>query len=181
MACGDPPRCPHCGSYYMQVLDPNYRQPEMHMTYFTPDMIPAYVNIKLIDPAAKMPEKKTTEAAAYDLYSIEDVWLKPGETRLIRTGLIMEIPTGFKGEIYSRSGLACKGIIVANQPGKIDSDYRGEIKIILHNLGQSTFEIKSGDRIAQFEVNPVKNVCFLQNNTVSQTERGEGGFGSTGK
>lgn len=181
-SCGEPPQCPHCGSYYMQIMDPNYKAPEVKMSYYCPpsNLIPIFVNVKKLREDAKLPEKKTIGAAAYDLCSVEDVWLKPGEIRPISTGLSMEIQFGFKGEVYSRSGMACKGIIVANQPGKIDSDYRGEIKVILINLGQTSFEIKKGDRIAQFEINPVVNVCFMANNTLSKTERGEGGFGSTG-
>ena len=83
-----------------------------------------------LDPNARTPYKATTGAAAYDLYSLEDVFIPHGETVVVRTGIALQIPSGWKGEVYSRSGLASQGIFVANSPGKIDSDYRGEIKVI---------------------------------------------------
>jgi dUTP pyrophosphatase len=91
----------------------------------------------------------------------------------------MEIPKGWKGEIYSRSGLASKGIFVGNSPGKIDSDYRGEIKVIIHNTRREIVGIHAGDRIAQFEINPVHDIEW-EEGELDETDRGEGGFGSTG-
>jgi dUTP pyrophosphatase len=140
-----------------------------------------FVNIKLLTPDAKIPTKKTIGAAAYDLYSSEDTSINPNETKAIATGLVMEIPFGFKGEIYSRSGLSLQGITVANQPGKIDSDYRGEVRVILRNSSPLTFNIQQGDRIAQFEVNKVLSIAFKASDTMSITERGEHGLGSTGR
>lgn len=179
-SCGEPPQCPNCGSYYIQIDDPNYRQPTYQMTFWPPLRCPTSVIIKLLNKNAHMPEKKSLNAAAYDLYASEGTIIAPGETKVVSTGLSMEIPIGFKGEIYSRSGLACKGIFVANQPGKIDSDYRGEIKVILFNSSSSTFYVHSGDRIAQFEINEVVPIMFHQQRNLSETERGEGGLGSTG-
>ena len=114
-------------------------------------------------------------------YLTEDVVLKKGMRKLIPTGIFMEIPSGYEVQIRPRSGLAIKnGITVLNSPGTIDSDYRGEICIILVNLGDEDFEIKSGDRIAQIIVAPVTIGNFIQTDFISVTERGSGGFGSTG-
>lgn len=132
-----------------------------------------------LSPNAKIPTKATEGSAAYDLYATEGVYIPHGETMVVSTGLAMEIPEGWKGEVYSRSGLASKGIFVANSPGKIDSDYRGEIKVILHNTRREIVGIHAGDRIAQFEVNPVYSIEW-EESALTDTERGEGGFGSTG-
>lgn len=132
-----------------------------------------------LSPNAKIPTKATEGSAAYDLYATEGVYIPHGETMVVSTGLAMEIPEGWKGEVYSRSGLASKGIFVANSPGKIDSDYRGEIKVILHNTRKELVGIDAGDRIAQFEVNPVYAVEW-EESSLTDTERGEDGFGSTG-
>jgi dUTP pyrophosphatase len=115
-----------------------------------------------INNSAIVPSKGSKDAAAYDLYSIDNTWICINEVRKIRTGIIMEIPEGFKGEIYSRSGLASKGIIVANQPGKIDSDYRGEIMVLLSCISKenSPYVIRKGDRIAQFEIQKVEDIIF---------------------
>ena len=128
---------------------------------------------------AQIPTKATEGSAAYDLYATENVYIPHGETAVVSTGLSMEIPEGWKGEIYSRSGLASKGIFVANSPGKIDSDYRGEIKVILHNTRREIVGIHSGERIAQFEINPVHPIDW-EEGELTDTERGEGGLGSTG-
>ena len=130
---------------------------------------------------AQLPSKSTEGAAAYDLYATEDAFIPVGEIVPVGTGISMEIPKGWKGEIYSRSGLSYKGVIVANSPGKIDSDYRGEIKVLLHNARQREIVgIKAGDRIAQFEINPVHDIEFEEAPQLTESERGEGGFGSTG-
>ena len=147
------------------------------------------VKFKKLIPAAKIPTKATPGSAAYDLYAIESVSITPGVTVSVRTGLSIEIPEGWKGEIYSRSGLAYVGVVVSNSPGKIDSDYRGEIKVLLYNNGScnscrakpAATLIKSGDRIAQFEINPVHDIEFEEIEELSKSERGSGGFGSTGK
>ena len=128
------------------------------------------------------PTKGTPQSAAYDLSSIETVWIPPGQTVAVATGLSMEIPEGWKGEIYSRSGMSSQGTVVANSPGKIDSDYRGEIMVLLHNQRlQDVACIEPGDRIAQFEINPVHPLQFEIVEELSSTQRGDAGFGSTGK
>tara|TARA_R100000951_G_scaffold31124_1_gene26715 strand:- start:7044 stop:7475 length:432 start_codon:yes stop_codon:yes gene_type:complete len=133
-------------------------------------------------PDAELPTKGTPNAAAYDLVAIEDVFIPVGETVMVRTGLAMQIPDGWKGEIYSRSGLTSKGVVVANSPGKIDSDYRGEIKVLLRNNRVTDLVgIKKGDRIAQFEINPVHHIYFEESENLDFSTRGDQGFGSTGK
>ena len=137
------------------------------------------VGYKKLTEKAQLPSKATDGAAAYDLYAVENVYIPHGETAVVNTGIAMEIPEGWKGEIYSRSGLASKGIFVANSPGKIDSDYRGEIKVILHNTRREIVGIHAGDRIAQFEVNPIHTIEW-EESVLTDTDRGEGGLGSTG-
>jgi dUTP pyrophosphatase len=140
------------------------------------------LKVKRLSPKAKIPAYQTEEAAGFDLHSIEDVILKPNERRLISTGLAFEIERGYEIQIRPRSGLAFKhGITVLNSPGTIDSDYRGEIKVLLINLGEEDFEIKEGDRIAQAVIAPVIQASFEEVDTLSETKRGSGGFGSTGK
>ena len=139
------------------------------------------VKIKLLTRSALAPVKKSNDAAAYDLFSNETLGLPPNMVTGVDTGISLEIPKGWKGEVYSRSGLALKGLVVANQPGKIDSDYRGPIKILLHNWTSSYISLTRGDRIAQLEINPVYDVDFVEVDDLSKTERGEGGLGSTGK
>ena len=140
------------------------------------------LKIKKLNPEAIIPAYQTKEAAGFDLHSIEDVVLKPGERKLIGTGLAFEIEYGYEVQIRPRSGLAFKhGITVLNSPGTIDSDYRGEIKILLINHSNEKFEIKKGDRIAQAVVAPVIQAEIVEVEELSLTERGEGGFGSTGK
>ena len=139
------------------------------------------VKIKLLTQSASVPVRKSNDAAAYDLFSDETLGLPPNMVTAVKTGVSLEIPRGWKGEIYSRSGLALKGLVVANQPGKIDSDYRGPIKILLLNWTSSYIVVARGDRIAQLEINPVYDVDFVEADELSETDRGEGGLGSTGK
>lgn len=142
------------------------------------------VDIKLIaNKGAVVPCYKTAGAAGADVCALLDdkVVLKPGERTILPTGLFFEIPQGYEIQVRPRSGLAAKnGVTVLNTPGTIDSDYRGELKVILINLGDSDFEISSGDRIAQIVVAPVTLGNFIQVESISETERGTGGFGSTG-
>jgi dUTP pyrophosphatase len=106
--------------------------------------------------------------------------LKPGERALVPTGLILELPPGYEGQVRPRSGLAFKhGVTVLNSPGTIDSDYRGEVKVLLVNLGTDPFEIVRGERIAQLVVAPVSQATLVGARALSSTERGAGGFGST--
>jgi dUTP pyrophosphatase len=142
------------------------------------------VNIKVVaSKGAVIPEYKTAGAAGADLCALLDspVTIPAGHTAIIPTGLFFEIPQGYEVQVRPRSGLAAKSAItVLNTPGTIDSDYRGEIKVILINLGQSDFTINSGDRIAQMIIAPVTQAAFTATDSLSQTERGTGGFGSTG-
>jgi len=108
----------------------------------------------------------------------ETLW--PGERRAIPTGLRVRVPTGYEMQIRSRSGLSLKGIVVANAPGTIDSGFRGEVKVILHNAGDQPFVIEPGMRIAQAVFAPVMQAVFLLRDDLDETARGEGGFGSTG-
>lgn len=142
------------------------------------------VDIKIIaSKEAVVPCYKTAGAAGADVCALveENVLLKKGQRTIIPTGLFFEIPQGYEIQVRPRSGLAAKnGVTVLNTPGTIDSDYRGELKVILINLGDEDFEIKSGDRIAQIIVAPVTIGNFIQCESISETERGAGGFGSTG-
>ena len=140
------------------------------------------LKIKKLNTEAVIPAYQTKEAAGFDLHSIEDVVINPGERKLIGTGLAFEIEYGYEVQIRPRSGLAYKhGITVLNTPGTIDSDYRGEIKVLLINLGSELFEIKKGERIAQAVVAPVIQAEIIEVDELSDTQRGSGGFGSTGK
>ena len=184
------------------------------------------VKVKKLDPRAQVPQKGSDHSAAFDLYALEDADLKPGVVTKVRTGLSIALPAGYKGEIYSRSGLACKGVSVVNQPGKIDEDYRGEVIVLLRydspefakyvlvlqkalikftkdfvssnqftldaankNLRQTiltekpfaAYHIQAGDRIAQFEIQVVEPLLFVEVDELPITTRGEGGLGSTGR
>lgn len=116
-----------------------------------------------------------------DVVSAEDVVLTPGGRHAVATGLAMAIPDGFEVQVRPRSGLALKhGISVPNTPGTIDSDYRGELKVILINHGADPFEIRRGDRVAQLVLAPVTRASWIEVEALDETARGEGGFGSTG-
>lgn len=133
----------------------------------------------------QLPAYETAEAAGMDLRAAlaadETVTLKPGQRVLVPTGLSMAMPAGYEAQIRPRSGLAAKnGIIVLNTPGTIDSDYRGELKIILINLGDEDFDITRDMRIAQMIIAPVVQAQLQETDTLSDTVRGAGGFGSTG-
>ena len=141
------------------------------------------VNIKKLDPAAKIPTYGSASAAGADLTACMDapVTIEPGETYLVHTGLAMELPEGYAGLIYARSGLATKrGLAPANKVGVVDSDYRGEIMVALHNHGKEAQTIESGERIAQLVITPYIAAVFSEVDTLDETERGAGGFGSTG-
>jgi dUTP pyrophosphatase len=116
-----------------------------------------------------------------DVVSAEDVTIAPGARHAVATGLALAIPPGFEIQVRPRSGLALKhGISVPNTPGTIDSDYRGEVKVILINLGADAFEVRRGDRVAQLVLAPVTRAAWLAVEELDETARGEGGFGSTG-
>jgi len=132
------------------------------------------------------PRQQTAGAAGVDLLAAlppgEVLSLAPGQRTLVPTGLALAIPEGYEGQVRPRSGLAAKhGVTVLNSPGTIDADYRGELKVILINLGDAAFEIRRGERIAQLVVAPVSQVNFELRETLDATERGAGGFGSTGR
>jgi len=135
-------------------------------------------------PKAKLPVYKSSGAAGADIFSLLDYPMKieHGEISLIPTGISIEIPEGFEAQIRPRSGLALKyGITILNTPGTIDSDYRGEIKIILINLGKKPFTVENGMRIAQIMFTRVYKGEFIKVNELSITDRNDGGFGHTGK
>ena len=142
------------------------------------------IRVKKLKENAIMPTYGSTEAAGADLYACVDspVCINPGESVFIPTGLAMEIPRGYAGLIYARSGLACKrGLAPANKVGVVDSDYRGEFMIVLHNHGVEPQTIEHGERIAQLVITPVYTPGFVEIEELSSTERSSGGFGSTGK
>ena len=129
----------------------------------------------------ELPAYATQGAAGMDVLAAEDVTLQPGERWPVATGLALAIPPGYEVQVRPRSGLALKhGISVPNSPGTIDSDYRGELKVILINHGDKPFEVLRGDRIAQLVLGPVVRATWLKVDELAETARGEGGFGSTG-
>ncbi|KQR31898.1 deoxyuridine 5'-triphosphate nucleotidohydrolase [Rhizobium sp. Leaf155] len=133
----------------------------------------------------ELPSYETTGAAGMDLRAAveagETMTLRPGERALVPTGFIFEVPFGYEAQIRPRSGLAIKnGITCLNSPGTVDSDYRGEVKVILANLGQADFTIERGMRIAQMVIAPVTQVTVTEVSEFTETPRGAGGFGSTG-
>src|SRR5690554_2392796 len=143
------------------------------------------MNVKVVNMGSlSLPEYKTAGASGVDLMAnLEStVVLKPMERFMVPTGLFIEIPEGYEAQIRGRSGLAAKnGISLANGVGTIDSDYRGEIKVILINLGNEPFEIKHGDRIAQMILAKYEKIEFTLVDSLEETDRGSGGFGHTGK
>lgn len=147
-------------------------------------MLSAKIKIKKLTDIAKTPTRGSEHAAGYDLYADvkEDVQIKPHETVKIGTGLAMEVPDGYFGAIFARSGLASKeGLRPANCVGVCDSDYRGEYIVAIHNDSEKTRTITAGERIAQLVVMPYLPVTFDEVAELTDTNRGEGGFGSTGK
>jgi dUTP pyrophosphatase len=129
-----------------------------------------------------LPAYATAHAAGMDVVAAEDVTLAPGARHAVATGFAIAIPQGYEVQVRPRSGLALKhGITCLNTPGTIDSDYRGEVKVILANLGQEPFEVRRGERIAQLVPAPVLRATFAEVAELGGTERGAGGFGSTGR
>ncbi len=142
------------------------------------------IRVKILRTGAKLPTYGTSGAAGADLYACteETVVIAPHKTAFVPTGISMEVPEGCAGLIYARSGLACKqGLAPANKVGVIDSDYRGEILVALHNHGEENREIRYGDRIAQMIITPVLTPNYVECESLSGTTRDDGGFGSTGK
>lgn len=142
------------------------------------------IRVKILRPGATLPAYGTAEAAGADLTACLEapVTIEPGQTAFIPTGIALEVPTGCAGLVYARSGMACKqGLAPANKVGVIDSDYRGEIMVALHNHSGSARSIEPGQRIAQLLITPVLTPAYEEADTLSDTARDAGGFGSTGK
>ena len=139
------------------------------------------MKIKLLSDKAMIPYRGSEEAAGYDLYSIDSVNINPGECKLISTGIAIQLPSGYFGAIFPRSGTAVKrGLRLANCVGVIDSDYRGEVKVPLYNDSQEVQPVEQGERIAQLIILPYATVSFEVVDELSDTIRGNGGFNSTG-
>lgn len=141
------------------------------------------VNFKKLDARAVAPKYGSAAAAGADLYAILDkpLTLAPGQTTLVHTGLAVELPAGFVGLVCARSGLATKrGLAPANKVGVVDADYRGELMVALHNHGAEAQTIDHGERVAQFMIVPYLTADYVEVDELSDTVRGEGGFGSTG-
>ena len=142
------------------------------------------IRVKILREGAHLPTYGSAEAAGADLYACipAPLTIAPGETVFVPTGIALEVPRGCAGLVYARSGLACKrGLAPANKVGVVDSDYRGEITVVLHNHGQAPQTIENGERIAQFVITPVLTPAYELAETLSDTARNQGGFGSTGK
>jgi dUTP pyrophosphatase len=142
-----------------------------------------YQTIRPEDEDLPPPKTATLGASGVDLAAAisNDIVIQPGETKAIPTGIQLEIPEGYEGQIRPRSGLALKyGVGILNSPGTIDSDYRGEVQVILTNFGKKDYVIRRGDRIAQLVFQRVISVEFIPKNNLAQTNRGTGGFGHTG-
>ena len=140
-----------------------------------------YPNIQCLrlNPDAQLPQRQHATDAGADLCSCEDIDLYPGETKLIGTGIAVKIPIGYAGLIFNRSSQGKKGIILPNGVGVIDSDYRGELKVLLKNISEDKYKIDFGSRIAQLVIVPIQLATFTD--CWNDTNRGTGGFGSTGK
>ncbi len=139
------------------------------------------VSFKRISPDASLPSYARPGDAGMDLKSAEDAVVEPGARLLVHTGLAMALPGGYEAQVRPRSGLALKhGITVLNTPGTIDEGYRGEVGVILFNTGDTAFKIAKGDRIAQMVIAPVTRARIVETDDLGSTERGAGGFGSTG-
>ena len=142
------------------------------------------IRVKCLREGAKLPTYGSAEAAGADLYACltETVSIAPGETAFVPTGIALEVPKGCAGLIYARSGMACKrGLAPANKVGVVDSDYRGEVIVALHNHGNMPQTVENGERIAQFVITPVLTPAYEMAEELSDTVRDAGGFGSTGK
>ena len=148
-------------------------------------MLKQTVRVKKLRGGATLPSYGSEYAAGADLYACLDeasIEILPHETKFVPTGLAAEIPTGYAGLVYARSGIACKrDLAPANKVGVIDSDYRGEIMVAIHNHGTKAAQIENGERIAQLVITPFLTADFVLSDELDDTQRGEGGFGSTGK
>ena len=142
------------------------------------------IRVKKLNPNAKLPTYGSVEAAGADLYACLDeaITIHPGDSAWIPTGIALEVPKGCAGLIYARSSMGVKrGLAPANKVGVIDSDYRGEIRVVLLNHGKTTQIVENGERVAQFLITPVLTPAYEEVEDLTDTDRGAGGFGSTGK
>ena len=135
----------------------------------------------LVSPGAKLPQRAHRTDAGADLFSYEQCEIYPGEQKLVDTGIAIKIPEGFVGFIYNRSSQGKKGITIPHSVGVIDSDYRGNLKVLLKNIGEDPYKIEVGDRIAQLVIQQVEEAEFIEVESLPGSDRGSGGFGSTGK
>ena len=139
------------------------------------------VKFRKIDPAAILPSYAHPGDAGMDVRSVEELVVEPGGRKLVRTGLVMMLPPGYEAQVRPRSGLALKnGVTVLNTPGTIDEGYRGEVGVILANLGEEPFRVEKGAKIAQIVIAPCTRAEIVETAEVDETARGAGGFGSTG-
>jgi len=139
------------------------------------------LRFKKVHPDAVLPSYAHPSDAGMDVRSVADLTIAPGKRALVPTGLVMLLPPMYEAQVRPRSGLALKsGITVLNTPGTIDSGYRGEVGVILMNLGESDFIVKKGDKIAQIVIAPVTQPEIVETDSIDETDRGSGGFGSTG-
>ena len=139
------------------------------------------LRFKRVHPDAVLPSYAHPSDAGMDVRSIEDLTLAPGKRALVRTGLVMLLPPSYEAQVRPRSGLALKnGVTVLNSPGTIDSGYRGEVGVILINLGDADFTVRKGDKVAQLVIAPVTQPEVVETHEIDETDRGVGGFGSTG-
>lgn len=140
----------------------------------------SWLKVKKLSKNAKIPTYGHEGDACFDLYALENYTIRPGEVKLIRTGLAMAISEGYEMQVRPRSGLSLKGLIIPNSPCTIDAGYRGEIKTPMANVSEKAATIHAGDRYAQATIKPIWRVIFQEVDELPDSERGEGGFGSTG-
>lgn len=137
------------------------------------------IKVRKLNDSAIIPTQATTGSAGFDLYATETHVIWKGDTRLVPTGIALAIPQGYEGQVRSRSGLASRGVVVANSPGTIDSDYHSELGVLIHNQSKHSITISKGDRVAQLVINKIPVVEFVEVDELVCT--GRGGFGSTGR
>lgn len=143
--------------------------------------LPIKVKLKRLNKHADLPTYQTDGAVGMDLYCPRDLTIRPHDTVLVSLGFAIELPRNFEAQVRSRSSMAGRGLVVANSPGTIDPDYRGEVKILLHNTYTLTLHVGKGTRVAQLVFAPVVRGTWELVNELSETHRGTGGFGSTGR
>ena len=145
---------------------------------------PVEVRIARIHPDARLPEQGSDFAAGFDLHSVERIEVRKGTTEMLPTGLVLAIPPGWEGQVRCRSGLGKRGLILPNGVGTIDADYRGELMVLAHWIGEGdSFVVEKGERIGQLLINRAPKIHFVEveRETLDDTGRGDGGFGSTGR